>query len=317
MPIKPDRLGRGDLIGIVAPASAPPVPKAVERAVETLTAAGFRVRHGPNVRKRLGFLAGSDRERAADLMGMFQDRRVKAILCVRGGYGSSRLLPLLDFHIIRANPKIFLGYSDVTSLHCAFLRKANLVSFHGPMLVPDFANGERPRFGWQSCQRALMHPSPAGSICRDYHRKTIIVLRGGKASGQLVGGNLSVLCTTLGTPFQPSFKNRILFLEDHSEAPYRFDRMLTHLLNAGVLRQVAGVAVGTNESCHDPIARKSREYRQTLEDVLRERLLPLKVPVVAGLPFGNVPLNATVPLGVQATLDGIKGDLEIVEAAVK
>jgi muramoyltetrapeptide carboxypeptidase len=317
MPIKPDRLSLGDMIGIVAPASAPAGPKVLERAVETIRGLGFRVRLAPNAWKRFGFLAGSDRERAADLMRMFQDQRVKAILCVRGGYGSARLLPLLDYRVIRANPKIFLGYSDITSLHCAFLKKANLISFHGPMLVPDFADGEMPRFTLQSVQRTMMRPSPAGSICQGYRRQSISILRGGTASGQLVGGNLSVLCATLGTPYQAAFKNKILFLEDHSERPYRFDRMLTHLVNAGALRQVVGVAVGINEACHDPNARGATEYRQTLQDVLEERLLPLKIPVVTGLPFGHVVLNATLPIGIRATLDGIKGDLVITEAAVK
>jgi muramoyltetrapeptide carboxypeptidase len=375
MPIRPEHLNPGDTLGIVAPASAPPDTKAIERAIETLRVLGFRLLLAPNVRKRCGFLAGNDRERAGDLMRMFQDQRVKAILCLRGGYGSARLLPLLDYRVIRANPKIFLGYSDVTSLHCALLKKANLVSFHGPMLLPDFVqegvqrfvtpqfkeedaarsapvpgrsnvelsglpgntgalarsvlaapgDGRTPpaktdavqKFAWQGVHRTLMEPSPAGSICQGYHRKSICILRGGTASGQLVGGNLSVLCTTLGTPYQPSFKNRILFLEDHSEAPYRFDRMLTHLLNAGVLQQVAGVAIGINRNCSDPNARKGGEYRQTLQDVLKERLVRVKVPVVTGLPFGHVSLNATLPIGVRATLDGNTGDLVITEAAVK
>ena len=317
MPIKPDRLSPGDTVGIVAPASAPPEPKALDRAVETLKGLGFRIRLAPNVRKRWGFLAGSDRERAGDLMRMFQNRRVKAILCVRGGYGAARLLPLLDYHIIRANPKIFIGYSDVTSLHCALLGKANLVSFHGPMLNSDFVNERLPEFTWQSFQRTLLQPSSAGSICQGYRGKSVSILCRGRASGPLLGGNLSVLCTTLGTPYQPAFKGKILFFEDLDEPPYRFDRMLTHLLNAGMLQQVAGVAVGINKNCQDPKARRAKEYRQTVQDVLEERLLPLKVPVVTGLPFGHVPLNATLPIGVRATLDGINGDLLITEAAVK
>ena len=132
-----------------------------------------------------------------------------------------------------------------------------------------------------------------------------------------MGGNISLLCTALGTPYLPSFKNRILFLEDLDELPYRFDRMLTQLLNAGLLQQVAGIAIGINRNCNDPKASDAREYRQTLEDVFRERLLPLKVPVVAGLPFGHTPLNATLPVGVRVILDGEKGDLVIAEAAVK
>jgi muramoyltetrapeptide carboxypeptidase len=314
--IKPPRLNHGDTIGIVAPASPPPDPKATDRAVEVLQSLGFKVKLAPNVRKRRGFLAGSDRERAADLVQMFADRKVQAILCVRGGYGTARLLPLLDYGLIRANPKILVGCSDITSLHCALLRKANLVSFHGPMLNSTFSKPDVPHFTLQRFLDTLMCPVAAGSICKNYRSKTVSVLRRGRASGALLGGNLSVLCTTIGTPYQPSFKDKILFLEDVGEAPYRFDRMLTHLLNAGFLQQVAGVAIGINKDCDDPKAKRSKEYRQTLRDVLKEGLLPLKVPVVVGLPFGHIPLNATLPVGVRATLDGVKGDLLITEPAV-
>jgi muramoyltetrapeptide carboxypeptidase len=263
-------------------------------------------------------------------MKMFLDRKVNAIVCVRGGYGTARLLPLLDYGKIRANAKIFIGYSDITSLHCAFLVKANLISFHGPMLNSDFIKDDLPQFTLQSFLCTLMEPQPAGSVKRGLSVESrgeklrqpvkgpeISILRSGKASGQLIGGNLSLICTTLATPYQPSFKNKILFLEDLDEVPFRFDRMLTHLLNAGLLQQVAGVAIGTNKACIDPKAKGCKEYRQTMEDVFKERLAPLKVPVVLGLPFGHVPMNATLPVGVKATLDGIKGDLVIEEPAVK
>src|SRR5262249_40146902 len=125
----------------------------------------------------------------------------------------------------------------------------------------------------------------------------------GVATGPLLGGNLSILCTTLGTPYQPSFRNKLLFFEDLAEVPYRFDRMLTHLLNAGVLQQVAGIAIGINANCRDPKAKKAKEYRQTMDDVMKERLLPLKVPIVCGVPFGHVPMNATLPIGIKAKLD--------------
>ncbi len=315
MPIKPPRLNHGDTIGIVAPASAPIDAKAIDRSVKVLQSLGFKVKLGKHLRKKQGFLAGRDEERLGDLMSMFRDPEVKAILCVRGGYGTARLLPLLDYEVIRANPKIFVGYSDITSLHCAFLKKANLVTFHGPMLHSDFCKKDMPDFTLQSFLNTLTQPYAAGSICKTYHGK-ISVLRRGKVSGRLLGGNISLLCTTLGTPYQPSFKKKILFLEDLDEAPYRFDRMLTHLLNAGVLQQVAGVAVGLNRNCIDPQAKKRKQYWQTVEDVLKERLAPLKVPVVAGLPFGHVPLNATLPMGVQAELDGTNGDLTILEPAV-
>ena len=272
----------------------------------------------PNARKRLGFLAGSDRQRAGDLMRMFTDPQVRAILCLRGGYGCSRLLPRLDFDVIRAHPKILVGYSDVTSLHCALLSQSDLVSFHGPMPVSDFIKPDLPEFTLQGFLRTLLEPAAPGSICQGGKGlNRISVLRGGRAVGPLVGGNLSLICATAGTRFLPSFKGCIVFFEDLSEPPYRFDRMLTHLLNAGLLQAAAGIAIGINRYCRDPKARKSAEYRQTLEDVFRERLGGLGVPVVSGLPFGHIRRNATLPIGVRATLDGEAGDLRIDEPAVK
>lgn len=314
MLIHPPHLSLGDTLGVVAPASAPPDPKAIDRGVAALEKLGFKVKLAPNVRQRHGYLAGSDRERADDLMRMFLDRRVNGIICVRGGYGTARLLPRLDYRMIRAHAKVFVGYSDITSLHCAFLAKAGLVSFHGPMLNADFIHAEMPDFTRKHFIRTLFasegenDQSPI-SLLSGYRRRTVKVLRGGLARGQLIGGNLAILCTLVGTPWLPRFKGRILFLEDVGEAPFRFDRMLTHLLNAGLLQQVAGVAIGLNADCEDPKTKTSREYRQTLADVLRERLLPLKVPVVVGLPFGHVPHNATLPVGVRAILDGARGDL--------
>jgi muramoyltetrapeptide carboxypeptidase len=259
-------------------------------------------------------------------MRMFMDKSVRAILCVRGGYGSSRLLappsaigrrkPFLDFAAIRRHPKIFIGYSDITSLHCALLAQASLISFHGPMLNSDFLKANLPEFTRACFLRTLCSPAPPGSICQGYTGDTVEVLRGGRCRGRLIGGNISLLCATLATPYQPSFRNRILFLEDVDEVPYRFDRMLTQLLNAGLLHQLNGIAFGINADCVDPKAAESTEYRQTLEDVLRERLLPLKIPVVTGLPFGHVAHNATLPIGAMATLDGDHGDLSVDESPV-
>ena len=203
MPTKPDRLNYGDTIGIIAPASAPPDPKNIDRSVAALERLGFKPKLAPNVRKRWGFLAGSDRDRAGDLMKMFADRKVKAIICVRGGYGTSRLLPLLDYRTIRANPKIFIGYSDITSLHCAFLVKSNLVSFHGPMLNSDFVKEDLPDFTLQSFLKTLMQPSAPGSICDGYRKKTVTVLRRGIVSGPLIGGNITLLCAALAPPINP------------------------------------------------------------------------------------------------------------------
>ncbi len=316
MLIRPPRLEPGATVGIVAPASAPPDPKAIDQSVAALERLGFKPRLAPNVRKRWGFLAGTDRERAADLMTMFTNSRVQGIICVRGGYGSGRLLPLLNYERIRENPKVLIGYSDITSLHCALLKCSGLVSFHGPMLNSDFIKDDLPEFTRRSFLRALKEPAPIGDIAQGYQGKTVQVLRGGRATGRLLGGNISLLCALVGTPFLPSFRESILFFEDLDEVPYRFDRMLTQLLHSGVLKAVRGVAIGINKNCKDPRAKTAKEYRQTVEDVFKERLLPLKVPVLTGLPFGHVRLNATLPVGVQVTLDADRGQLLVMEPAV-
>ena len=317
MPTKPARLTPGDYVGIVAPASPPLDPKDIDRSVALLEKLGFKPKLAANVRKRLGFLAGTDRDRAGDLMQMFQDATVRAIFCVRGGYGTGRLLSLLDYNIIRANPKIFLGFSDVTALHCALLKKANLISFHGPMLSSDLFEKNLSTFTLQNLLKLVTEPTAAGTICDGRASGKVSMVRKGKASGELVGGNLSVLATILGTPYQPSFKGKILFFEEINEAPYRIDRLLTHLLNAGVLTQVAGIAIGATNGCDEPKAKQKDQARQTVNNVLKDRLGLLKIPVVAGLPFGHTKFNATLPQGARATLDGVRGDLIISEAAVQ
>lgn len=316
-PLKPDRLNAGDTIGIIAPASAPPDPKAIDRAAEALKRLGFKTKLGKNVRARLGFIAGTDRERATDLMTMFADKKVRGIICIRGGYGASRILDRLDYAVIRRNPKIFSGYSDITSLHGALLRQAGLVSIHAPMLNGALADPKVPEFTKASFFRTVMEAKPSGSICDGYGEKTVSILRRGSAEGCLVGGNLSLICASLGTPYAPSFKNKILFFEDINEKPYRLDRMLTQLLNAGIFAQVAGVAVGITKDCDQPNGKTLTEYQQSGSDVIKERLSNLRIPVVVGLPFGHVDLNATIPIGIRARLDANKGDLIITESAVK
>jgi len=315
--LKPERLCFGDTVGVIAPSSPPPDPKAVDRAAEALEKFGFKPKLSANLRARHGFLAGGDRERAGDLMEMFTDKKVKAIICLRGGYGSARLLERLDYRVIRRNPKIFSGFSDITSLHCAFAKKVNMISIHAPMLNGGLQAKDLPEFTRAAFFRTVMEAKAPGSIVVGYDQKSISTLRCGVAEGQLIGGNLSVLCASIGTPYEPSFKGKILFIEDINEQPYRLDRLLTQLLNAGALRQVAGVAVGVNRDCEDDNEDAVvDEYRQSPADVMAERLSSLGVPVVMGLPFGHVALNAAIPIGAQAKLDGDNGDLIITEAAV-
>src|SRR5262245_3455151 len=253
--LKPERLCFGDTVGVIACASAPRDPKAVDLAAEALEKFGFKPKLAKNVRARWGFLAGDDRDRAADVMAMFTDKKVKAIISLRGGYGSSRILDRLDYGVIRRNPKILSGYSDITSLHCAIAKKVNMISIHAPMLCGGLQAGDLPEFTGTSFFRTVMEAKAAGSILQGYEDHTVTVLRDGTADGRLIGGNLSLLCAAIGTPFEPSFKGKILFFEDVDEKPYRLDRMLTHLMNAGIFSQVAGVAVGTNAGCDDPEAK--------------------------------------------------------------
>jgi muramoyltetrapeptide carboxypeptidase len=314
--LKPDRLCFGDTVGIIAPSSPPPDPKAVDRAADAVERFGFIPKLAENVRDRHGFLAGGDRERAANVMQMFTDKTVKAIICLRGGYGAARLLGLLDYQTIRRHAKIFSGFSDITSLHCAFARKVNMISIHAPMLS-GLQSKDLKEFTRASFLRTVMEAKPSGSIVSDYDKENISTVRCGVAEGRLIGGNLAVLCAAIGTPFEPSFKGRILFIEDVNEQPYRLDRMLTQLLNAGRLQQVAGVAVGVNRDCEDDMKEKVvDEYRQSSADVMAERLQSLGVPVVMGLPFGHVDFNATIPIGAHARLDADNGDLIVLESAV-
>jgi muramoyltetrapeptide carboxypeptidase len=314
--LRPRRLAPGDVIGIVAPASPPPDPTRLDLGIAALQRLGYRVKLAKHARARRGFLAGTDRERAGDLMRLFTDRAVDAILCVRGGYGAPRLLPLLDYREIRRHAKVFVGYRDLTALHCAFLTQAGMVSFHGPHVVGDFARADLPPFTLDSFQQTV-GAGRTGDIAAGCRDGNVTILRSGRARGRLIGGNLSLLCSLIGTPWLPDFRGRILFLEDVGEQPYRFDRMLTQLRNAGLLQQVAGIAVGVNADCEDPKAKDAKEFRQTIDDVLRDRLLPLQVPVAVGLPFGHVPLNATLPVGVNATLDAGQGKLLLNEPGVE
>jgi muramoyltetrapeptide carboxypeptidase len=314
--IKPPRLAPGDTVGIVTPASPPVDPEGIDRALATVERLGFKPLLAPNARKRLGYLAGTDAQRAEDLMYLFARKNVRALFCLRGGYGVSRLLSRLDYTFIRQNPKILAGYSDITALHCALQKKAGLISFHAPMLGPDLSQSTLPDFTLDSFIRTLTEASSPGGICHGHAKKGVTVVAAGVASGRLVGGNLTLLCSTLGTPYQPSFRRRVLFLEEIDEAPYRVDRLLTQLLNAGLLQQVVGIAIGSMKGCLDSKARHSHEYRQNVEDVLKDRLQPLEIPVLSGLPFGHTTYHATLPCGAKATIDTSVPDLFINESAV-
>lgn len=313
MSTKPYAIQPGDRIGLIAPSSPPSDPAVIDRAVEGLKHFGFEVALGAAIRKRNGFLAGDDKQRADDLNKFIADPKIAGIICLRGGHGCTRILPLLKQPLFKRNPKVLCGYSDITALHLYMLKQAGVVSFHGPMGGADFSRDKLDTYTMSHFVRSVAQTEAAGSVFDGSKRKGV-VLKKGSATGQLIGGNLSVICALLGTPYFPNFSGAILMIEDVNEPPYRIDRLLTQLLNSGALSNIKGVAVGAFTSCDDRIKARGR---QSTEDVLAERLDKLKVPIVAGIPFGHIDSHATIPIGVRATLDARRGDLIIEESAVR
>ncbi|RPH55525.1 MAG: LD-carboxypeptidase [Chloroflexi bacterium] len=316
--IKPRRLAPGQTIGITAPASPPNEPESTRFAIETVESFGLRVKLAPRLFDRHGYLAGDDTTRAAGLNDLFADEEVDAIFCLRGGYGASRLLPMLDYDLIRANPKILLGYSDITSLLLAIYNKTGLVTFHGPIASQAFtpytlAEFKKVLFNPQPPMRIGAPPPFEKSEGRVEKANRVTTLVPGKAQGRLLGGNLSLVAHLTGTPYMPDLTGAILFLEDIGEAVYSIDRMLTQLWLSGNLQKLAGIAFG---KFTEP---RPSEWIQNriLEEVLAERARALGIPAVMGLMIGHVEDQTIVPLGCLAELDASAGTLALLEEPVK
>ncbi|UFH49757.1 S66 peptidase family protein [Pseudomonas sp. KNUC1026] len=289
----PKPLPAGGQLALVAPAG--PGSLEVAQAQAWAEQVGYRLRIYPGVFEKTGYLAGTDERRLADLHAAFADPSIDAILCLRGGYGTPRLLDQLDIELIRANPKPFVGYSDITALHLAFNQLAGLVTFHGPLfrseLLPRLQPGEQALLAMLKGEIGGDIPHPAGH--------PLITVAPGRASGRLAGGNLSLLCATLGTPWALQSEGIVLFIEDVNEPLYRVDRLLTQLRLAGKLQGLAGVLVGD-------FAGISAEQLQPL---VKEFFEPLGVPVLAGWRSGHCQPNITLPLGAEVVLDASEGRL--------
>ncbi|MBI2876249.1 MAG: LD-carboxypeptidase [Candidatus Tectomicrobia bacterium] len=303
---KPPALTPGDLIGIVAPAG-PFDQGTFERGIAQLQALGFRVTYGPEIFHTYRYLAGRDASRAEQLLRYFTDPEVKAIFCARGGYGSLRLIRRLAPQVIRAHPKIFMGYSDITTLLLYLQFHCSLVAFHGPMVAADLGRDPSPQTQ-EHLLRVLGSPQPPGEIWEP----TVEVLRKGVASGPLTGGCLTLVALSLGTPFEIQTQGAILFLEDVGERPYRIDRMLTYLRLAGKLRGVKGILFGTMEGCAPP---EGSPYR--LQAVIADALRGLRIPILYNFPAGHGDNRWVLPFGVRVTLDGNAGRLILEEGAVR
>ena len=307
--IKPKRLEKDDCIGVISPASGFKDKKKAMKGIEYFESLGYKVKIGRNMFKIRGFLAGTDKERLADLHQMFADKKVDAIICLRGGYGTNRLLDSIDYKLIKNNPKIFCGYSDITALHLAFSKMTNLVTFHSPM-VGAFTDTIK-KFTINNLLDILTNPETQKEYPIPKGWKKLEVINKGKVKGRLVGGNLSLVVSTLGTPYEIDTKNKIVFLEDTGEESYRLDRYITHLLTAGKLSDASGIIIGLNVDCEP-----KDKTRQSSREVLIERLKPLKKPLLLGFPFGHIKEQITIPYGIMALLDATNGKLILQEKCV-
>jgi muramoyltetrapeptide carboxypeptidase len=309
--IKPQRLHKGSIIGLVAPASTPLIEEKIENGADYLEQLGYRVKFGDHIRKMHGYLAGTDEERAADFNTMVRDKEVEAIFAIRGGYGTPRILQMIDYRSLKQNPKIIVGYSDITALQLAIFNKTGLVTFSGPMTGTDMWNNFDP-YTEEHFWRLLTSTKKIG-LLKNPNDEPLKILKGGKAQGRLLGGNLSLIACLMGTRFLPKLNGSILFLEDVEEAPYRVDRMLAQLLNAEVLNKLAGLVFGKFTDCHPS---NPSEPHLTIDQVQNEYAEKIKCPVVANFQYGHIQRKLTIPIGLQTTLDMIRNRITVMESAV-
>lgn len=309
--IKPPRLRSGDKVGLVSPATAAFETEATEIWVDALESLGFKVALGENYYDRHGYFAGEDAARASDINTFFRDVDIKMIFA-RGGWGAPRLLPLLDYELIRENPKVLLGYSDATALINAVHAKTGLVTFHGPSPLNNFSAEHFRRVIMNGEQYTLNNPAfiTDNSLVQTENR--IRTIRGGKATGRILGGNLSLLTAVTGSGYLPDWDDCILFIEDVDEAVYRIDRMMTELSLAGVLGKIRGFVFGRCTECEPGIGFGSL----TMEEMLAEHVAPLGIPAFSGSMIGHIDEQFTIPLGIDVEIDADAGSIRMLESGV-
>ncbi|MFA6596996.1 MAG: LD-carboxypeptidase [Ignavibacteriaceae bacterium] len=313
--IKPKKLNVGDTIGLVSPGGFI-TEEQLEESKTNMTSLGFSVIAAKNILNRFGYFAGTDRQRAEDLHEMFGNKKIDGIVCVRGGYGCARVLDFLDFNLIKRNPKALIGYSDITALLYGIYSQTGLIGFHGPVATSTFNE-----FSVTNFKNVLMNPrkktplyiaeeDPAKSEYKPF------IIRSGKAEGKLVGGNLSIVASLIGTKYDVDSKGKIIFLEEVGEEPYRVDRMLTQMIQAGKFKHAAGVALGVFSKCEPKPDESGIANSFSLSEVLQERLFQLKIPVLYGLSFGHIVNKFTLPFGINAELDVDNQKLTLLEEGV-
>jgi muramoyltetrapeptide carboxypeptidase len=310
--IKPKKLLKGDLIGIISPASSPDDLSLIEGGVKYIEGLGYHTILGNNVGKSRGYLAGTDAERVDDIHQMFCDKNVKAIFCLRGGYGAFRLLDKIDYKIIRNNPKIFVGFSEITALQMAFLQKANLITFAGPMVLPNFSK-EVSTYTEENFWRMITSAKKLGKVKLPKLDK-LPSLNLGITAGRLAGGNLAVFVSLLGTKYLPDLNNKILLLEEINEPPYKIDRMFNQLRLNKVFKKVKGIILGSFVDCSEPDKEKKT---LTLEEIRADYLGSINIPVIHSFPHGHIKDMLTLPIGTKIKLNATKGFIEFTESGVR
>ncbi|WP_316415770.1 S66 peptidase family protein [Mesoterricola silvestris] len=313
--LKARRLSQGQTVGLISPAGATWQSDEIKIIREALAALGLESKVGRHALDRYGYLAGTDADRAADVNAMFADDSVDAVLCVRGGWGCNRILPLVDFRAIAAHPKILLGYSDITSLLNAVQARTGLVTFHGPVgtsVWNAYSVDWLRRVLFKGEAVIMENPHVIGDSLVQINDR-VRTIRPGTARGRLLGGNLTVLAAMAGSPYLPDFNGAILFLEDTNEHIYRIDRMLTQLKLAGILDRIAGFVFGNCTKC-DP---GDGHGSLSLEQVLDDHILPLKIPAWAGAMIGHIENKFMVPVGIPAEIDAALGTITMLEPAVR
>ncbi len=303
--IKPRGLKFGDTIGLICPASEIEA-EYIESVQNFLLESGYKVKLGNHVYDRYGYLAGKDLDRAADINAMFADRSVDAILPVRGGWGLNRILDRLDYNLIRYNPKIVIGYSDITSLLLAIYARTGIITFHGPVGISNWNDFTLNYFEDIILQKkAVTLKNPI-----EMRVKTITP---GRVRGKILGGNLTVITSTIGSGYLPSFDGAILFVEEVSEDIYKIDRMLTQLKLAGILDRLSGFIFAQCRDCGNPLdTDPSLTLNQLLDDIIK----PLKIPAWYGAAIGHIPNKFTVPIGLDVEIDASLGQIRMLQPAV-
>ncbi len=310
--IKARRLNPGDTMGLIAPGSYISENE-LRDCIKNIELLGLKPYYTDNILKQTGYFSGTDQERLDDLHLMFRDKNVKGIICARGGYGCARLLPLIDYDLIKSNPKVFSGYSDVTALLYGIYSQTGLVTFHGPVGISTFNE-----FTLQYFKELIFNGTEEiDLVSKTEDPDDLVVITTGKASGELAGGNLSILNSLLGTPYDIDLSGKILFLEEITEEPYRIDRMLTHMIQADKFKGLKGIALGVFKDCEPKKIDPAFEKSFSLIEVLFERLSRLKIPAVYGLSFGHTQNKFTLPLGISAELNTFTNTIRLSERSVE